>query len=260
MDRGLIIGRDDKATLRPGAYILALAVYLTGLVAMAPAHLLSVQLLHASGGRVRLVNAQGTVWEGAGQLVYRDGLGQAAFANGLAWRLMPEHLLQGKLSFGIKLDASARPFLLSVSTSRISFADADAEFAAPILALGIPGLSALQPRGNVLFRVGALSIQPGGWEGDIALQWRAAGLGAMPSAPPGDYELRVTSDGATVRASARTLRGPLLIDGAGSWPVRAPPELPLTVRVPLQHRQQLTPVLRMISVERSPGEFHLRLK
>lgn len=260
MDRGLFISRADKPALRPGAYILALVVYLTGLVAMAPAHLFNATLKHASGDRVRLVESKGTLWNGAGQLEYRDSVGQAAFSTGLAWRFLPKYLLRGQLTFGITLDASARQIQMSISPLRTSVADAEAEFAAQILGLGMPRFAALEPRGHVLFRVGELSIHRGGWEGEIALQWRAAGLGAMPSAPPGDYELRVISDGATVRASVRTLRGPLQIAGEGSWAVHAPPDIPVTVRVPQQYRQQLTPVLRMFSIERSPGEFHLRLR
>ena len=78
--------------------------------------------------------------------------------------------------------------------------------------------------------------------------------------PLGDYELRFEGEGATVRASLRTLQGPLQLDGQGSWTRGANPEFLGTARIAPEQRQQLAPLMRMIAVERGEGNFELQLK
>ena len=97
-------------------------------------------------------------------------------------------------------------------------------------------------------------------QGNATLQWRGAGSAFTRVSPLGDYELRFEGEGAAVRASLRTLQGPLQLDGQGSWTSGGNPAFLGTARVPPQQRQQLAPLLRMIAVERGEGSFELQLK
>ena len=92
------------------------------------------------------------------------------------------------------------------------------------------------------------------------LQWRAAGSAFSPVSPIGSYELRLDGQGNIVRAVLSTLQGPLQLDGSGSWANGRAPEFLVTARVPAQYQEQLTPLLRMISVQRDEGSFELQLK
>jgi hypothetical protein len=51
-------------------------------------------LQRASNGRLRLAQAQGTIWYGAGQFEIRDVGGRNAIARDVSWRVLPESLLR----------------------------------------------------------------------------------------------------------------------------------------------------------------------
>lgn len=260
MQWDLLISRQGKTSLGLGAYILALVAYLSSLVAMAPAHLANGSLMRASGDRLGLMDSRGTLWAGSGQFEVRNTVGQAAIRKGLSWRLLPQHLLVGKLWYEVALDTSARRFHVALSPTQVAVADADAEITAALIGLVIPRLAPFEPRGNLLLHIEKLAINRGGWEGEITLQWRAAGSGLIPTALLGEYELRLKSNGATVRASVRTLQGPLQVAGEGSWAINSPRAFVATISVPQQYQQRLAPVLRMISVEEGAGMFQLELQ
>jgi hypothetical protein len=61
-----------------------------------------------------------------------------------------------------------------------------------------------------------------------------------------------------VHATLRTLEGPLQLDGEGSWSGRGSPGFLATARVPEPQQEQLSPLLRLIAVERGTGLFELR--
>jgi general secretion pathway protein N len=92
---------------------------------------------------------------------------------------------------------------------------------------------------------------------DVAatLRWRGAGSALAPVAPLGDYEVRFTADGPALHAVLSTLQGPLRLDGKGTWSRHAPPSFLATARVPVEHQDQLAPLLRLIAVERGAGNF-----
>jgi hypothetical protein len=66
--------------------------------------------------------------------------------------------------------------------------------------------------------------------------------------------------GPAMHAELRTLSGPLQLDGKGSWSNGAAPSFRATARVPPQHQEQLSPLFRLIAVERGAGAFELQLK
>ena len=149
---------------------------------------------------------------------------------------------------------------MTISLSQIEVADADINLPAATLGLGEPKLAPLGLTGDVLLHVARLALGRNAVEGDATLQWRGAGSAFTRVSPLGDYELHFEGEGATVRASLRTLQGPLQLDGKGSWTSGGRPVFMGTARVPPQQRQQLDPLLRMIAVERGEGNFELQLK
>ena len=62
-----------------------------------------------------------------------------------------------------------------------------------------------------------------------------------------------------MRASLRTLQGPLQLDGQESRTGGGNPAFQGTARIPPEQRQQFAPLMRMIAVERSEGSFELVL-
>lgn len=239
---------------------VGLGAYAVCLVATAPATLVDAVLTETSDGRLRLAEAQGTIWSGAGQIEVRDADARNGIAKSLAWRALPESLWRGQLVCEFILDQTAKPFRIALSPSRIELAEADIELPAAVLGIAAPKLAPLQLTGEAHLHIVSLRADRNEVRGIATLQWLGAGSALTPVSPLGDYELRVEGDGPAMHALLRTLRGPLQLEGSGTWTTGRNPLFHATARVPPQHLQQLAPLLRLIAVERSPGLFELELK
>jgi general secretion pathway protein N len=239
---------------------IGLGAYALALIATAPATLVDAGLQRASHGRLRLAEAQGTLWSGSGQIEIRDTGGQTGVAKSLAWRVVPESLLRGHLVCEVGLEQATKRFPVTISLFRMELANADISLPAAVLGLGVPKLAPLGLTGEVLIHVASLSIARDGMQGNATLQWRAAGSAFSPVSPLGDYEVRLDGEGTTTHAFLRTIEGPLQLDGKGSWTHGDSPAFLAMARVPPQHQQQLAPLLRLIAVERGEGRFELQLK
>lgn len=238
---------------------LGLTAYALGLIATAPATLVDARLAQASAGGLRLAEARGTLWSGTGQIEIRDANRSSGIAKSIAWRIRPAYLLRGKLLYEVALDHALKRFPVTISLSRIEVADADINLPAAALGLGAPKLAPLGLTGDMLLHIARLAFGRDSVQGNATLQWRDAASAFTRISPLGDYELRLEGDGAAVRASLRTLKGPLQLDGQGTWAAGRNPVFRGNARVPPQQQQQLAPLLRMIAVERGEGRFELIL-
>ncbi len=236
---------------------LGLGAYAAALVAFAPATLIDARLQHASEGRLRLAEAHGSLWSGAGWIEIRDADGGAGVAKRLAWRVLPESLLRARLVAEVELDQAAKPFLVTVSLSRIEIANARIDLPAAALGLGMPKLAPVRLTGDVRVDIPRLSLERGRIDGDATLQWRAAGSALTPISPLGEYEVRFKAAGPAVQATLSTLEGPLQLEGKGTLSNGAPPSFLITAQVPAQYQEQLTPLLQLIAVQRGAGRFEL---
>ena len=239
---------------------LGLGAYALGLIATAPASLIDAGLQQLSEGRLRLAEADGTLWSGTGQIEMLDRMRRSGVAKSITWQVRPAYLLRGQLRCEVGLDLAAKHFPVTISLAGIELADADIDLPAAALGLAIPKLAPLGLTGDVLLHVARLSLRRSAIQGNATLQWRGAGSAFTRVSPLGDYELRFEGEGAAVRASLRTLQGPLQLDGQGSWASGGNPTFLGTARIPPEHLQQLAPLMRMIAVERGQGNFELQLK
>jgi len=237
----------------------AIGVYAIALIATAPATLADAGLEQASAGRLRLAEAQGTLWSGSGLLEIRDAGGQAGIARDFSWRAVPLSLLRGHLAFEVAMEPASRRFPLTLSMSRLWTSDASIALPAAVLGMGVPRLAALGLTGEVRIHVANLSIARDSLVGHATLEWRAAGSSLTSVSPLGDYELDLYGEGKTVSAILRTIEGPVRLDGKGSWTHGARPVFLGMASVPPQHQQQLAPLLRLIAVERDAQKFEFRL-
>lgn len=239
---------------------IALGAYALGLIVMAPATLIDARLQRASEGRLRLAEAQGTLWSGSGQIEIRDASRRNGIAKSIAWRMLPAALLRGQLACEIELDQAARRFPVSISPWRAELANADINVPAVALGLAVPEWAPLGLTGEIRIHVANVSVGRGDMKGNVTLQWRAAGSAHSPVSPLGDYEMRLAGEGPAVRATLHTLQGPLQLEGQGSWANGRRPVFVATARMPPEFQQRLAPFLRLFAVERGDGSFELQLK
>jgi general secretion pathway protein N len=243
--------------MRGAKLAFGLGAYGIALVVLAPATLIDAQLHSASHGRLRLAEARGTLWSGAGWVEIRDAQGTAGIAQRLGWRVLPRSLLRARLVAEVRLDQAAKPFPVTLSFSRMEIADAVIRVPAAVLGLGLPRLAPLRLSGEVLISVPRLSVERGRVDGEATLQWRAAGSALTPVAPLGDYEVQIKAVGPAVHAALSTLEGPLRFEGKGTWSNGTRPNFLVNARVPALYQEQLAPLLRLITVERGAGHFEL---
>lgn len=235
-------------------------VYAIALIAMAPATLADLALRQATGERMRLAGARGTLWSGSGQVEVRDAMGRTALSKPLAWRLRPSHALHGELASELVLQPGSPPAWLIATWAKLELADAELSVPGAALALASPTLAALEPMGNVRLIVPSLSLERGATRGNATLRWLSAGSARAPVFPLGDYEVRIEAKGAAAAGTLTTLRGPLQLRGEGSWSNGRAPVIAAVAEVPGELREQLAPFLRLIAVERGDGSFELQLR
>lgn len=239
--------------------VLGFAIYAAGLAAMAPATLLDARVERASGGRIRLAEARGTLWSGTAVVEVLDGAGRAEFAAPVAWRIGARSLLRARLVYGVAVGSPASRFTVAISPREIELENVDLRLPAAALGLGAPKLAVLGPTGAVRLHVARLAAGARRVEGGATLEWRNAGSALTPVAPLGDYELRIQGEGRSVRATLRTLKGPLRLEGGGAWVLGTRPALTATAEVGPRYRAQLAPLLGLIGVEQGAGRYALRL-
>ena len=88
----------------------ALAAYLAALAVLAPATLIDARLQGMGEGTLRLAEARGSLWSGAGWLEVRDTHGRAGIARRLSWRVLPVSLLRGRLVAEVELEQAGQRF------------------------------------------------------------------------------------------------------------------------------------------------------
>lgn len=239
---------------------IGFVAYAAGIIAMAPATLVDSGLQRISQGRLRLAELQGTLWSGSGYIEIRDSGGRTGVAKSLAWRILPESLLRGQVIGEVQLEQSGKGFPVTLSLSGVELANVDIGLPATALGLGVPKLAPLGLTGDIRLHVVSLLLERKQMQVKAALQWRNAGSLFTPISPLGDYELSFDGDGAPVRILLRTLQGPLQLDGKGSWAMGGSADFLAIAHVPPQHLEQLSPLLRLIAVERGIGSFELQAK
>lgn len=206
---------------------------LLALMVFAPARWLAWGVAQATGARVQLLQAQGTVWSGSAQLVLGAGAGSqdaTALPGRLLWQLRPS--TQG---MALSLQApcclpqpwvwQVQPFNTNTGTGlRLQLTDMPAaqaaQWPASILAgLGTPW-NTLQLQGTLALSSQqlALDIDSTGWRMQGSAQVDALALSTSLSTlrPVGSYRVRLQG-GPAPTLDINTLDGSLQLSGQGQW-------------------------------------------
>lgn len=201
---------------------LALSVF-------APARWLAAGLASATGGRLQLVNARGTVWNGTSGVVFSSGAAgteSISLPGALAWTLRPGW---GSVNASLDLPCCAtQPLVLKAHPRldgvQLDWNDGSSRWPAAMLAgFGAPW-NTLKPEGTLELSTQALTMQL--QRTQLAVAGRAT-LDATDISsslstlrPMGSY--RITIEGGTAPTLLLTTReGSLQLNGSGRWNGRA---------------------------------------
>jgi general secretion pathway protein N len=202
--------------------LVALAVLLTIFVFL-PAAWLGPLVEKQTGGRLTLGDAQGTLWHGSAFVGGAPGEGGSVTAllpGRFSWRLSPLVLL-GQVNVGLENpQALARPVQVEGDWSQWQVSGGELLLPAERLAgLGAP-LNTLAPSGTIKLSWNTLELlrqqDTVSVIGHTVLSMTDMGSRMTPINPLGSYEMAINWHGQQAEVSLRTVRGALLLSGAGA--------------------------------------------
>lgn len=201
---------------------VVLAVLVT-VLAFLPASWLGPMVERQTGGRLTLGDAQGTLWNGSafiGGAPGEGGMVTPLLPGRFAWRLSPL-VLFGSVSMTLENpQALARPVRIEGSWSQWEVSSGELMLPAEGLAgLGAP-LNTLAPSGTIRLVWNQLDLlrQPNSVavQGRTVLSLSDMGSRMAPIRPLGSYEMAFDWRGSQADLNLRTVRGALLLSGAGA--------------------------------------------
>jgi general secretion pathway protein N len=188
----------------PILFLLIVAAFL----AFAPASLADARLAAATDGRVRLADATGTVWRGAGVLTDAHGTWRLP----LAWRASPLAALRGVA------DVDLAPQGRLVANGGVAVNDLRVSLPAAALAGVLPSVPAVDTGGDLLLDAPAFRFDGRGGDGALSLRWdraRAVVNGSLLDL--GDVTARVTPRENGLAGTLTGDGGALRVAGDFAW-------------------------------------------
>lgn len=188
----------------------------------APAQWAAGAVRDATGGRVDLAEAQGTLWNGSATVVLAAGSGsgsaRASLPERLSWRLSPWQLLIGTLDLTVSHpSALAQPLLVRASVGNpVTLGATTLRVPAALLVgLGAPW-NTVRPGGVVSITWDTLRIGPNRWKGNLSAEWQFASSALTPVSPFGHYRLQTNGAFPGTQLNLLTISGPLELTGSGT--------------------------------------------
>jgi hypothetical protein len=217
--------------MRPWVAVLCgVALIVAAAIALAPASLFDARVAAASGGRARVENASGTVWNGAGELALQGGERRA-----IAWHLDPWSLLRGEVRGTFANDANSTrgaQFVVGRDKLQLDGFDLSMPMSALLRAAGAPALLS-NVGGDVGVRVDRFNRGADTLDVQAAMQWRGASLpafGPYPSVALGDVHAELAGSGPEVSGPIANSGGELEIEGTVTAAANGSPRLDARVR------------------------------
>ncbi len=209
--------------LRGLLYVLVALVSIgTTVLLAAPAQWVASAIAHASGDRVVLAEATGSVWRGRASVVLSPGqdagIARVSLPETLSWQLSPWRLLTGTIDLTLMHpSALLQPLRLRADAAgRVEVLATTVRLPAAVLAgLGAP-FNTIRPGGVISLAWQRLEIHRGRTQGDVVGEWQFATSALTTVAPFGHYRLLAEGGFPGTRLTLSTLSGPLELTGDGT--------------------------------------------
>jgi len=202
--------------MRYGAGLALAAVLAAALTAAVRAPAAWVGDWLQAQGRLRLVDARGTVWSGSALLGLSDGRQVTLLPGRLSWKIGFAAIASGRVTADVSHPTLAAPLVVSLAAKSIALKAGQAELPAALLAaLGAP-FNTVRPGGALGLRWTDVELSGGVFAGNLQIDWNEANSALSTVAPLGSYRLQVIGAGDTARLKLDTLRGPLRLQGSGT--------------------------------------------
>lgn len=200
--------------LRVLQLLAALATIAATVIAAPPAAWLA-DLVRAKS-QLRLVDPQGTLWQGSALLAVSDGRRALLVPGRITWRASLGGSGFPGTTVELRHPAALAPVRVHLTWGKVEVEAGRAAAPAAVLsALGAP-FNTVRPGGALHVEWSSLRLERSAAHGEARLEWRDAQSALSPVAPLGDFLVVVKLRGAAGDVSLSTLRGPLHMEGSGS--------------------------------------------
>jgi len=202
--------------------LVAVASVAATALTVAPAQWVASTVASATGDRIILAEATGSVWHGRASVVLSSGESagatRIALPETLAWQLAPWPLLAGTLDLTLTHpSALLQPLQLRADLSgRVELLATTVRLPATMLVgLGAP-FNTIKPGGLLSVSWQRLQMHGGRLQGDLVGEWQFASSALTTVAPFGHYRLLAEGGYPGTKLTLSTLAGPLDLTGDGT--------------------------------------------
>jgi general secretion pathway protein N len=245
---------------RAFAILIIVLVFIVSYVVMLPSTWIDMIVQRASHGALAMTGTTGTMWRGEGSLQALLPSGVAVTLAPLRWNIVATDLLKLKLHLKAQSLRDGRPVIdATFSPNETKLSEASLSLPAALLGVLSPTLRAADLSGEIDLHANGIRIDHGHAAGNANALWRAAGSSLSRVNPLGNYALALNGLGDKLEFRLTTTRGPLNLNGSGSWQPGNMPNIKITATPEQNARQDLVPLLRMMGREISPGTYQLEL-
>ena len=192
--------------------LVALVLILAAGASFAPASLADRSLATQTGGRLRIENAAGTIWNGTGTLTNAGNTWRVPFG----WRIPPVSLLSSthELVLTPPDGATAPAGTIGIGAHTATLHDVNVEAPAQALLDTAPQRSPVTLGGVVTLTTGAFEWNGDRGSGALHVQWRDARMAVIGTvADLGVVDVSLTPDGSRLSGKIGNTGGDVRVDG-----------------------------------------------
>jgi len=228
---------------------LGLVLYVTFLAASSPAALFGWGVSAATGGMAHIEQPSGTFWRGnAEALVVTDQWNRAHRYARPHWEFFLSRALAGKLQAAVVIDDQQvrGRALVNYQPRGIGINEVDLEMPAEKLAAHLPMLAPAKLSGRVSLKSDDFLVGRDTLAGKAVITWRRAATELSAVNPLGDYAAQISASGRRLEVALDTTRGPLRMEGRGTWSVEGGLTFSGTASAPPDRERELEAFLKLL--------------
>jgi hypothetical protein len=236
---------------------LSVAFLLMLLIAMlvrAPARALAPILAETSSNRLRLTEAQGSVWSGAAGLSCILPEGTSVNCGRWAWNLVPGNLTQARLSILVRREGVNESMLISWTPAGMEMERVAITLPAALAGSIDPKIAALRLGGRLQISSEKLS----GNAGQARISWQKMDSGLVPGQVLGDHVIDIATGTTGSSFTITSASGPVVLSGGGS--VARDGQVTIDALAKVDPKNAALPsLLSLMGNEIAPGQFRFKL-
>lgn len=234
--------------------LLGVAAYGAFLLATLPVSLVVPRLAAASGGQASLADPSGSVWNGSAR-VSVSGRGFAVTLDEVRWRFLPSRLLAGRIAFAVEARIGGLRAQAEASRTPLTWRvdDAKAGGDASSLASIFPLAAVWQPGGELALESPGITWDGERATGSATIELRDAVSSLAAVRPLGSWRAQAAAEGAAVKLTLATVKGPLRLSGDGRLDIPGRLAFSGEARAESGRERDLEPVLALFGPRRADG-------